>query len=190
MTLKTFGDRLLFLRNNILKIKRKDFCEKIGIPVITLRGWEMNTTKISDRLKLQLENALNQCGFDYDREWLFELNGEDFSPIKKSELKNNRSSMALNEYNNEENTKSIVIKNYSFDPLLTEGSVVTVKKVEYKDLKTPLMAIVFDADEMHFGYVEQTINKFFILNCYKGHNYHFLIQDSTPVYTVKKIENP
>ncbi len=65
-----FGLRIKFLRVNVLGMGRAEFSEKFNIPEITIRSWEGNKAKPSERSISKLIDSLSKRNIKVSMEWL------------------------------------------------------------------------------------------------------------------------
>lgn len=178
-----FGERLKFFRLNILKMKRKEFCEKYSIPVISVQGWENNGIKISKRQIEKLESKFNEDGVEFDPNWLFLGEGQPWDVLKSKVAPNKDNSS----YSNCEEI-DYRVETYFYEPLFKKNSNLTLERVNLKDINCPSFIALKDTlGNMHLGILTLTLNKKYIMEAFQGNFYRLVPDDKDTVFLIKNI---
>lgn len=171
-----FGERLKFFRLNVLKMKRKEFCEKFRLPIISVQGWENNGVKISKRQIDKLKKILQDDHVDVDHNWLFNGEGEPWEVLKKNN-QTDHSSPAEFLY---------TIESYFFEPLIKKNSTLTLQSILLKDINCPAFVAMKDSSSnMHFGIISITMDKGYLLECFQGSFYKIIVTESDTLFLIK-----
>lgn len=178
-----FGERLKFFRMNILKIKRKDFCEKYSIPLSSVQSWENYDVEISKRQMDNLVHKLKEDGINFNEGWLFEGKGGPWDALKDANVPENSLAQNLSE------TDHIYkVDSYSYEPLIKKNAVLTLDPINLREINCPAFAALQDSlRNMHFGMLNLTINKGYVMEAYQGHFYKIIVNDEYRVFLIKSI---
>jgi hypothetical protein len=181
-TLPGFGERLKFFRINILKMKRKDFCERFGFPLITVQSWEDNRINISRRNIEKLEEKLSGENIAFNAEWLFLGQGEHWTILKENanaDIERPQGSAGIRSYQ---------INSFSFEPLWKKNTELTLEPVLLTDINCPSFVALEDAQHrMHFGIIHLTQNQQHILEAYQGTFYKRVVEDTDQLFLLQRI---
>jgi hypothetical protein len=178
----SFGERLKYFRVNILKMKRKAFCDKYDFPVMTIQSWENNGITISKRSMEVLKMKLFADLKDVNIEWIFTGEG-DIWQTKNSESKNN-----VHILNSENSTFTYLIDSFFYEPLLKKNTELTLQPITLRDVNVPSFIAFSDSkNEMHFGIVILTFNKTHILEAYQGQFYKISLHNDDKIFLIKKV---
>jgi len=175
-----FGERLKFFRVNILKLNRKEFCEKYRIPIISVQSWENNGVRISKKQIENLETKLKEDEIVFDKDWLFWGKGEAWDILKNNNTK----------FHTEPNGREFLYKveSYFYEPLLKKNAVLTLDPINLKDINCPsLIALEDTLQNMHFGVISTTFNKGYVMEAFQGTFYKLIIDGSERLFLIKKM---
>jgi hypothetical protein len=179
--MSSFGERLKYFRKNILKLKRTEFCERYSLPVVTVQTWENNGIQISrlqvENLERKLKNDNSPVNFD----WLFKGEGEIWdhynNTVNHSTEKNKVSCDLLYK-----------IETYFYEPLLKKNAEVSLVKINLKDIDCPAFGALRDGQHhMHFGIINLTFNKLYVMEAYQGNFYKIVLSEDDDIYLIKNV---
>lgn len=131
----TFGERLKAIRG-FLRLSRKAFAMRHGIPETTLKTWELSQVGISNHQMNKLLNALAKEKIPCTAEWLLE--GEGLSPFSTHENHKGRSASSGVHVerecflkNNSQSLVQVVLDN-AMSPYFYKGDYVGGTKIDIK----------------------------------------------------------
>lgn len=170
-----FGERLKFFRQHVLKMTRKEFCQKYGITAISMQSWENNGVKISKTQLEKLKDKLKETHIDFDLSWIFDGDESPLDILKKDPISNKDTVYKVN--------------NIFFEPLLNKNSIIRIESAEkIEGISCPKFILLKDKDgHMHFGILMMTANKQYIMEAFQGNFYKLTPQESDSIYIIKQI---
>lgn len=174
--MSNFGERLKFFRQHILKMSRKEFCEKYEIPSISVQSWENSGVRISRNQKEKLEKKLCEEIKDFDLNWLFLGDGTPWDILKK-----NTSSPSDSIYK---------IDNFFYEPLLKKNTILKINptSLNLQEIECPHFILLKNpSGHVHFGILTLTMDKKYIMEAFQGNFYRIIPSDSDQVYVVHQI---
>jgi hypothetical protein len=179
----SFGERLKFFRINVLKMKRKQFCDTYDLPIITVQSWENSGIKISQTSANKLEEKLRKNGVALNAAWLFEGIGNYWDIFNdEATLKNDATD------DNADKTIVYRIDSFFYEPLLKKDAELVLDPVTLKNINCPAFIALRDSSQnMHFGILMVTLNKEYVMEAYQGSFNKITVHDTDEIFLIKKI---
>ncbi len=180
-----FGERLKFFRQHILKITRKEFCEKYDIPAISVQSWENNGVKISKTQKEKLEKKLREDNINFDLNWLFLGDGSPWDIFKKNDELNQKTGDEISSCDS-----FFKIDNFFYEPLLKRDTLIKLEPnpIKREDIDCPKFILLKDSSgHMHFGILTLTMDKKHVMEAFQGTFYKLVPDESDSIYVINQI---
>lgn len=161
----TFGQRLKYFRKQILQQTRKEFAQSIDVAVGNIQVWEGERhciTKSSiERLTLKINNIIETQAIPFNIQWLFNGTGNILPEETKSDEKLIEKEVL--------DVITYKVSSFLYEPIINNGTVLTLKKIDYKNIKMPCIIGYKDQSGVfYFGMATMSKNNYPILHYYAG----------------------
>lgn len=121
LKLKNIGDRLKYIRENLLKLSRADVQKKYGISPDTLAAWENEKVNISIKGVERCIKFFNAENLIVSKEWI--LTGEGLNPKFSFDLNRYFNTLPTNEADETLDDNILIAKEIDFFRSLTTNSI-------------------------------------------------------------------
>ncbi len=192
----TRGNRVRYIRENILSLKRPEFCSNSFLNENTLKGWELAkhgglTEKGARKLIERLEELNVVCNIN----WL--LHGIGHPPHlvdpKKEDKSNEDTDQIAQEllvFRKQGKTLDTIIANDSMSPVYEKGDFIAGRITEPAKCNNKNCIILDNDNETHVGVLKQSENSEYYLvpiNCHNQFSIkHIKIKHCAPIIWHRK----